>query len=233
MSAVRNREVSLFMWVCTRFALPAVLWCRNLNFSTVACVVRPPFVQSFSFFCMAGQPHWAQASSFLSCPGHTQTHHTRQDSSGRVIGLVAKTTRNTHKRQTSMPAAGCEPAILASEPPQPHTLDRADAGIGLSSAERSIFPSVTFLCKFIVIKEDTYRMKAHSFLFRSIFPSVGQMNVLLRKHHVKCISCCKSLYSASVTKHACKLCNFISFLACSVFSPDFLFRSSKPTKHKL
>ena len=34
------------------------------------------------------------------------------------------TTHNTHKRQTSMPPAGFEPAIPASEWPQTHALDR-------------------------------------------------------------------------------------------------------------
>ena len=41
------------------------------------------------------------------------------------------TTQNTHKRQTSMPPAGFEPAIPASERPQTHAVDRAATGIGL------------------------------------------------------------------------------------------------------
>jgi hypothetical protein len=40
------------------------------------------------------------------------------------------TTHNTHKRQASMPPARFEPAILASEGPQTHTLDRTASGIG-------------------------------------------------------------------------------------------------------
>jgi hypothetical protein len=39
-------------------------------------------------------------------------------------------TDNTHKRETSMPAAGFEHAIPASERPQTHSLDRAATGIG-------------------------------------------------------------------------------------------------------
>ena len=35
-----------------------------------------------------------------------------------------------HKRQTSMPAAGFEPAIPARERPQTYDLDRAAAAIG-------------------------------------------------------------------------------------------------------
>jgi hypothetical protein len=40
------------------------------------------------------------------------------------------TTHNTQKRQTSMPPAGFEPAIPASERPQTHALDSAVTGIG-------------------------------------------------------------------------------------------------------
>jgi hypothetical protein len=39
------------------------------------------------------------------------------------------TTHNTHKKQTSMPPVGFEPAIPASERPQTHALDRAATGI--------------------------------------------------------------------------------------------------------
>jgi hypothetical protein len=42
------------------------------------------------------------------------------------------TTHNTHKRKTSMPPVGFEPAIPASERPQTHALDRAATGITLS-----------------------------------------------------------------------------------------------------
>ena len=40
------------------------------------------------------------------------------------------TTHNIHKRQTSMPPAGFEPAIPASKRPQTHALHRAATGIG-------------------------------------------------------------------------------------------------------
>jgi len=38
------------------------------------------------------------------------------------------TTHNTHKRQTSVPLAGFEPTIPASELPQTHALERAATG---------------------------------------------------------------------------------------------------------
>jgi hypothetical protein len=59
--------------------------------------------------------------------GHTQTHHTRQYSSGQMIGLFAETSTwqhtHTHKRQTAMLPAGFEPAIPASERPQACTIE--------------------------------------------------------------------------------------------------------------
>jgi hypothetical protein len=48
--------------------------------------------------------------------------------SGRRKDLYL-TTHKSHNRQTSMPAAGFEPTILASERPQTHALDRAATGI--------------------------------------------------------------------------------------------------------
>jgi len=40
-------------------------------------------------------------------------------------------THNIHKKQTSIPSAGFEPTIPASQRPQAHALDRAATGIGL------------------------------------------------------------------------------------------------------
>jgi len=65
----------------------------------------------------------AWLSRFLD---HTQTHHWwahRRD--------LYLTTRNIHKRQTSMPSAGFEPTTPANERLQTHALNGADIGIGL------------------------------------------------------------------------------------------------------
>jgi hypothetical protein len=65
---------------------------------------------------------------------HTYTHtHTisrtpQDEESARNRDLHLKT-HNTHKKQVSMPPAGFETAIPASERPQTHTLDRAATGI--------------------------------------------------------------------------------------------------------
>jgi hypothetical protein len=74
------------------------------------------------------------ASSSLRLRDHTLTHPIRQDSYERGISPshrdLPDNKRNTHKRQTSMPPAGFEPIIPASERPQSHPLDRAATGIG-------------------------------------------------------------------------------------------------------
>jgi len=44
------------------------------------------------------------------------------------------TTHSTHKRQTSMPPAGFNPTIPASQRPQNHSLDLAATGIGTFTA---------------------------------------------------------------------------------------------------
>ena len=61
---------------------------------------------------------------------HTTVCRTPLDEwSGRHRDLYLKT-RSTHNRQTSMPPAGFEPEIPASERPQTYALDRAATGTG-------------------------------------------------------------------------------------------------------
>ena len=66
---------------------------------------------------------------------HTQTHHSRNDYSGRTIGpSQSPLPDNTHhKKQTSLPSAGFEPTTPTIEWPQTHALDRTATGIGCSA----------------------------------------------------------------------------------------------------
>ena len=75
-----------------------------------------------------GPPLWGSSNIFV------ETHHTFESTplyewSARRRDLYL-TTHNTHTRLTSMPQAGFEPAVPASEQPQTHALDRAATGIG-------------------------------------------------------------------------------------------------------
>ena len=71
----------------------------------------------------------------------SQTYHTRQHSSGRVVDPSQRpinATQNTHKTQTSMPSMGFEPAIPGSEEPQTRALDRTAIGIHVKLVARNL-----------------------------------------------------------------------------------------------
>ena len=77
-------------------------------------------------FVIPSPPHsplWARVSSSSRLYDHTQTHHTRYDSSGRVISPTQRSLPDNtqHSQETGIHVpAGFEPAILASEWPQTH-----------------------------------------------------------------------------------------------------------------
>jgi hypothetical protein len=84
---------------------------------------------------MALQPNAGQGLLILDevSGSHTTMHHTRQDSSGRVISSSQRPLpENTqHSRQTSMLPVGFEPTIAAGERPQTYALDRAATTTGI------------------------------------------------------------------------------------------------------
>jgi hypothetical protein len=109
------------------------------------------FILSYTLFPMAQQP--LGGLGLLIFRGFAITHfrHTTlgrtplNEWSARRKDLYP-TTHNTHKRQISMPPAGFETTIPASERPQTHALDRAATGIGhiifhtwLSTYSRKLF----------------------------------------------------------------------------------------------
>ena len=84
----------------------------------------------FVFGITAPPPHppqWTWASLFARIPSHTQRRTTvSRTPSGRVISpSQIPLSDNAHNRQISMPPAGFEPTISASECPQTYTLDGA------------------------------------------------------------------------------------------------------------
>jgi hypothetical protein len=74
-----------------------------------------------------GPPHYR---GFTVTLRHTTLGRTPLDEGSARRRDLYLTNHNTHKRQTSMPPAGFEPTIPASERPQTHALDGAAAGIG-------------------------------------------------------------------------------------------------------
>ena len=83
--------------------------------------------QNALFFFFRCDPTRVMASFLSFSRSHRTTHHSRQDSSGRVISSSQRplylTTHNTHNRQTSMPPVGFEPTISAGERPQTYEHD--------------------------------------------------------------------------------------------------------------
>ena len=87
---------------------------------------------SQGFLFMAQQPLVGQGlliidGSRLQSVIHTTLGRTPVDVRHRDLYL---TRHNTHKRQTTIPPPGCQPAVSASERPQTHVLGRAPTGIG-------------------------------------------------------------------------------------------------------
>ena len=128
-------------------ALPLHLWFREwtsmLRYTYIACLI--------SFLVGLLLPTHCRCRGLLLrlitlSDTHTYTHrqtHTRQDSSGREIDpshrpLPDNAQHNIHKRHTSMPTAGFEPAIPANEQPQTLASDRAATGIGHWTIRRYI-----------------------------------------------------------------------------------------------
>jgi hypothetical protein len=87
------------------------------------------------FFCMARQPYMGLGRLIfrgftITLFRHTTLGRTPLDEWPVRRRDLYLTTHNTHKRQTSMPSVGFEPAIPPSERLQIHFLDRAATGIG-------------------------------------------------------------------------------------------------------
>jgi len=68
---------------------------------------------------------------FTTTLRHTALGRTPLDELSARRRDLYLTTHNTHNRQTSMPPAGFEPTIPASERPHIHALDRAATAIGI------------------------------------------------------------------------------------------------------
>jgi hypothetical protein len=78
----------------------------------------------------ASGPRLPHYRGFTITLRHTTLGRTPLDAGPARRRNLYLTTYNTHKRQTSMPSAGFEPAMPVSERPQTHALDRAATGNG-------------------------------------------------------------------------------------------------------
>ena len=86
----------------------------NISFHTLTAPSRP------------GPPHYRD---FTITPRNTTLSRTPLDEWSARRRDLYLTTHNIYKRHTSMPPVGFEPAIPASDRPQPHSTDRATTAI--------------------------------------------------------------------------------------------------------
>jgi hypothetical protein len=114
----------------------AQLEVRNGSFST-SCItlLQNCLLECDALFYFLGstapsEPRSPPCRAFTITLRHTTLDRTPLDERSTRRRDFYLTTHNTHKRQTSTPPAGFDPAILAGERPQTHALNRPASGIG-------------------------------------------------------------------------------------------------------
>jgi hypothetical protein len=106
--------------------------------------VHPGFfivsIYLFLFFSVALRPNAGHGLLILEVSRSHTTHHSRQDSSGRVISSSQRPLPDNtqHSQQTSMIPVGYETTISAGERPQTYALDRMATGTGVHPVSRVI-----------------------------------------------------------------------------------------------
>ena len=107
----------------------------NASYNIQAEYIYKIFSRQFFSPHVALWSHSGYQPPFMGLHNDTHwTHHTQQDSSGRVTGLsrdLYLTKNSTHKRWSTMLLAGFKPTIPASERPQIYALDCTAIGIDL------------------------------------------------------------------------------------------------------
>jgi hypothetical protein len=102
-----------------------------INYEILHYIFSPSFYYFLFFLCVAQHPKSGLGRFILEVTrSHTIRHtHTRPvrllwTSDQLVAEAATNTTHNKHKRRTSMPWAGFEPAIPAIQQPQTYAFDR-------------------------------------------------------------------------------------------------------------
>ena len=125
--------------------LLAMLTCGNFHgiVQTEMARIAGPHIKTF-FFAVALRPNADHGRLILEVSRlHTTTHHSRQDSSGRVISLSQRPLPDNtqHLQPTNIHApVGFEPTISAGERQQTYALDRAATYMLYTQGEHKVFP---------------------------------------------------------------------------------------------
>ena len=111
-------------WICNSLIdLPTYFWSRKPN----SPPPTPPTPHSATAPSVPGPPHCRGLTITLR---HSTLGRTPLDEWSVRCRDLYLTTQRTHNSQTSMPPAGFESTVSASEWSQTHALDRAVTGIG-------------------------------------------------------------------------------------------------------
>jgi hypothetical protein len=107
---------------------------NNVRYSVLTWAISVWLLFIYLFIFHGATAPSGTGPSYYRCFTITIRHTTRSRTfldewSARRTDLYL-TTHSTHKRQTSMPTVGFEPATPASERPETHALDRAAAKLG-------------------------------------------------------------------------------------------------------
>jgi hypothetical protein len=125
----------IFIWIfdvtkLADLATCAVTWDRPCITPIFFFIARQPLVDQGLLIIEASRSHSIR---------HTTLGKTPLDEWPARRRDLYLTIHNTHKRQTSIPPAGFEPAFTASERRQTHALDRAATGIGCITPITNIY----------------------------------------------------------------------------------------------
>jgi hypothetical protein len=137
---------------------------------------------------------------------HTQTLHTRYDSSGRVISSSQRPLphKTRYSQQTSTPTVGFEPTISAGDRPKTSTLDRA--ATGTREEEKLLIRNIIRLFRitslYTVLAVSHISTYIHSrctvpwryFTTHSILPACKNCNAL------KCVCFCRLAYVMQIVQ---------------------------------
>jgi hypothetical protein len=114
------------------FFILNILYLINAQKEVQKIYADETFCTMLFFFPWRNNHYWARVSSLLRLHDHTQTHHTRYDSSRRVVNPTQRPLPNNtdHSQESSLRHTGFELAIPVSEGPQTHAWDCAATGSG-------------------------------------------------------------------------------------------------------
>ena len=124
------RSVGYHFWLLYRFNCCTYTWRQTLTVYILRCIYSRIYRVCICFSCFDSRPGFRPAVwGFFITHSHTTFVRTSLDRWSALCRDLYLIAHNTHERQTSMPAAGFEPAIPTSERPQAHASVRVKSKV--------------------------------------------------------------------------------------------------------